>query len=82
LRDILKGIETILIVSYLNKRTIATAELVWKHEDSDGGYNKTVISILAKPTLTKIKIVMLKSNKRSSIINIGQILAIDRETRV
>jgi len=31
LRDILKGIETILIVSYLNKRTIATAELVWKH---------------------------------------------------
>ena len=48
----------------------------------DSGYNKTVISILAKPTLTKIKIVMQKSNKRSPIVKIGQILAIDRKTRV
>jgi len=52
------------------------------NEAKDSGYNKTVISILAKPTLTKIKIVMQKSNKRSSIVKIGQILAIDRKRRV
>jgi len=52
------------------------------NKDKDCGYNKTVISILSKPTLTKIKIVLLKSNKRSSIVDIGQILDIDRERRV
>ena len=52
------------------------------NEDKDCGYNKTAISILSKPTITKVKIVMLKSNKRFSIVDIGQISDIVRKTRV
>jgi len=52
------------------------------HEDKDCGSNKTAISILSKPTLTKVKIVMLKSNKHFSIVDIRQILDIVRKTRV
>jgi len=49
---------------------------------TDCGYNKYAISILSKPTITKVKFVMLKSNKRFSIVDIGQILDIVRKTRV
>ena len=52
------------------------------NEDKDCGYNKYAISILSKPTKTKVKIVMLKSNKRFSTVDIGQILDIVRKTRV
>ena len=50
--------------------------------DKDCGYNKYAISILSKPTITKVKVVMLKSNKHFSTVDIGQILDIVRKTRV
>ena len=52
------------------------------NEDKDCGYNKYAISILPKPTIPKVKNFMLKSNKRFSIVDIGQILDIVRKTRV